>query len=77
VRRKAYLVIFNIYQTHSNYVNDLKALALEALADETPVMMAGLSLLYPLVMQNPHQHKDVIPKLVEILRNILNHNLSK
>jgi hypothetical protein len=56
----------------------LKTLAVDALSDqESPVKFAGLTMIYPLVIQNPHQNKDIVKKLVDILWQILDHKFPK
>lgn len=53
-------------------------MAIEALNDsETPVIFAGISMLYKPILNNPHQFKDTTKKLVEILFNILEHKYPK
>lgn len=65
IRRKAYLVMLDIHQRYSHHVPDLKRLAIDAINDsESPVMFAGLCMLYPLVLADPHRFKDVTSKLV-------------
>lgn len=64
IRRKTYFVLFNINQLFPNIVNDVKSLAIDALHDhETPVIFTGLTMLYPLVMANPHLYKDQAKRL--------------
>ena len=78
IRRKAYLVLFNINQLYPKMVSDVKSLAIDALHDhETPVIFTGLSMLYPLIMANPHLYKDQTKRLAEILWNILEHKYPK
>ena len=40
-------------------------------------MFAGLSMVYPLVMTNPHQNKELSKRLAEVLKGILDHKFPK
>ena len=78
VRRKSYLALFNIHTLFKESLPDIKSLALEALSDqETPVMFAGLNMIFDIVVKHPHQNKDLTKKLVEILSHILDHKYPK
>lgn len=78
IRRKAYLVLMNINQSFPHLFAQIKPLVIEALNDsETPVIFAGISMLYKSILNNPHQFKDTTKKLVEILFNILEHKYPK
>lgn len=78
LRRKAYLALYNINRNFPTQFPDLKTLAVDALSDqESPVKFAGLTMIYPLVIQNPHQNKDIVKKLVDILWQILDHKFPK
>jgi AP-4 complex subunit epsilon-1 len=78
IRRKTYLALYNINQHFSHHLADIKAYAIEALSDqETPVIFAGLTMVYPMVMRNPHQNKDLTKRLVEVLWHILDHKYPK
>lgn len=78
IRRKSYLALYNIHTLFRDLLPDIKSLALEALADqETPVMFAGLSMIFETVVKNPHQNKDLTRRLVEILSHILDHKYPK
>jgi len=64
VRRKSYLVLMNISQNYPHLFSGIKSLAIEALNDsETPVIFAGISMLYKPVLNNPHQFKDTAKRL--------------
>ncbi len=55
VRKKAYLVIFNMYQFNKSFVPNIKILALEALKDpDAPVVFAGVYIFRMLITSNPH-----------------------
>lgn len=78
ISRKSYLVLFNIHQTNREHLPDIKGLAVEALSSsEPPVMFAGLSMIYSIVMGNPHQNKELTKRLAEILKDILDHKYPK
>ena len=78
ISRKSYLVLFNIHQTNREHLPDIKGLAVEALgSSEPPVKFAGLSMIYPLIMGNPHQNKELTKRLAEILKDILDHKYPK
>ena len=78
IRRKAYLVVFNIHQTYPKTETDLKALAIEALQDkETPVIFTGVTMLHPLVLANPHLYKEQARRLCEVLSQIVDHRYPK
>jgi hypothetical protein len=58
IRRKSYLALYNINQHFSYHLMDIKTYAVDALNDaESPVLFAGLTMIYPIVMKNPHQNK--------------------
>jgi AP-4 complex subunit epsilon-1 len=78
IRKKAYLVLFNISQLYPDAVPDVKALAVEALQDQdTPVIFTGVSMLQGLVVGNPHLFKEQTKRLVEVLWSILDHRYPK
>lgn len=78
IRRKSYLALYNISQHFSHHLMEIKPFAIEALNDqESPVVFAGLAMIYPVVMKNPHQNKELTKKLVEILWHILDHKYPK
>ena len=78
IRRKTFLVLYNNYEKYNAQLPDIKAYALEAMNDvETPVMFAGLCMIKPLIMSNPHKHKQLAKKLVHILSLILDHKYPK
>jgi vesicle coat complex subunit len=65
IRRKSYLALYNINQNFSHHLIDIKSLAVEALNDQdTPVMFAGLNIIFTTVMKNPHQNKELTKRLV-------------
>jgi vesicle coat complex subunit len=65
IRRKTFLVMLDIYQRYNHHVPDLKRLTIDAINDsESPVIFAGLSMLYPQLMSDPHHFKDLTPRLV-------------
>lgn len=74
VRKKAYLVIFNMYQFNKNFVPNIKILALQALKDpDAPVVFAGVYIFKMLIFSNAHQYKDVTKALCEIQMKIVDH----
>ena len=78
IRRKSFLVLFNIHQSNPLIVGDIKQLAIAALNDkETPVLFAGISMMHPLVLANPHLYKDQTKTFSDILRNIIEHRYPK
>lgn len=78
IRRKSYLVLFHIYQNYPSLIADVKSMVVDALHDqETPVVFAGVNMLYQLVRANPHLYKDQVKKITEILANILDHKYPK
>lgn len=78
ISRKSYLVLFNIHQTFREHLPDIKAAAVEALNNnDPPVMFAGLSMIYSIVISNPHQNKELTKRLAEILKDILDHKYPK
>lgn len=78
IRRKSYLVLLNVHYLFPLQVSDLPQLAIEAMSEaETPVMFAGLSMLYPQVMADPHLFRGETKRLVDTLRNILDHKYPK
>lgn len=65
IRRKSYLALYNISQHFSHHLMDIKAYAVEALNDqESPVLFAGLAMIHPIIMKNPHQNKELTKRLV-------------
>lgn len=78
IRRKSYLAFYNIHQRFSHHLMDIKTYAVEALNDqESPVVFAGLAVIFSIIMKNPHQNKELTKKLVEILWHILDHKYPK
>lgn len=78
ISRKSYLVLFNIHQAYGAHLPDIKSLAVEALgSSEPPVMFAGLSMVYSVVVGNPHQNKELTKRLADILKDILEHKYPK
>ncbi len=58
IRRKSYLALYNISQHFTYHLMDIKTYAVEALNDqESPVLFAGLTMIFPIVIKNPHQNK--------------------
>lgn len=55
IRKKAYLVVYNMYQFDKNFVPNIKILASEALKDpDAPVIFAGIYIFKMLITSNPH-----------------------
>ena len=78
IRKKAYLVLYNISQHYPQLVEDIKNLAIEAIHDpDPPVVFTGLTMLHPMLLANPHLYKDQTKRLAELLMNILDHKFPK
>lgn len=64
IRKKALLVIFDMYEKDKKLSLDIKKIALDALKDsDTSVIFAGVHILKNLVFNNPHNHKDTTKEL--------------
>lgn len=74
IRRKALLVMYNIYQKFPHLIDDIKELAVGGLNDpEVPVLFASISVLKQLIIFDPISFKNQTTKLVEVLNKIIDH----
>eukprot|EP01006_Ploeotia_vitrea_P026210 TRINITY_DN59179_c0_g1_i2.p1 TRINITY_DN59179_c0_g1~~TRINITY_DN59179_c0_g1_i2.p1 ORF type:complete len:1115 (+),score=213.75 TRINITY_DN59179_c0_g1_i2:86-3430(+) len=78
VRKKAIMAIHAFYQIDDTSIGaDLKCYR-NALCDKDPsVMGAALHLLYDFAVNNPEEQRDLVPSFVNILKQVIEHRLSR
>eukprot|EP01027_Heterolobosea_sp_BB2_P019508 GEZU01027403.1.p1 GENE.GEZU01027403.1~~GEZU01027403.1.p1 ORF type:complete len:886 (+),score=197.29 GEZU01027403.1:117-2774(+) len=78
VRKKVVMVLKTFNQISKGCIPDLPVLLRRALCDRDPsVMAATVCALYDLAMEDPASQKDLVPSYVSILKQIIEHRLSR
>lgn len=78
VRKKAIGALHRLYQMDKSSIGDHMDKIRRAICDRDPsVMGACLPLLYDLSVDDPASYKDLVPSLVSILKQIIEHRLPR
>eukprot|EP01124_Arcella_intermedia_P005746 TRINITY_DN13390_c0_g1_i1.p1 TRINITY_DN13390_c0_g1~~TRINITY_DN13390_c0_g1_i1.p1 ORF type:complete len:1257 (-),score=335.29 TRINITY_DN13390_c0_g1_i1:47-3325(-) len=78
VRKKGVAVVGRILDIDENYLRDVKDYLLKCLCDVDPSVMAvTLNTYFKLVSKNPSAYKDIVSSLVSILKQVIEHALSR
>jgi len=78
VRKKAVMALHRVYQLDSSALGHLTDKIRRALCDRDPAVMAAtLCLLHDLAGRSPAAYKDLVPSLVSILKQVVEHRLPR
>jgi AP-4 complex subunit epsilon-1 len=78
IRKKAVMVLFKMYKTYPQAIDQMDAKMKKALCDKDPqVMAATLNYFADAVKKNPSDYKDLVNSFVVILKQIVEHRLPR
>lgn len=78
IKKKAVMVAHRFYVLNPSLIDDLDPKMKTALCDKDPcVMAASLNYFHTVIKENPNRYKDLVPSLVVILKQVIEHRLPK
>jgi len=78
IRKKAVMVLHKIIKIAPTAIPDLNDKMKRALCDKDPsVMAASLNIFYDVIKQTPNKYKDLTSSFVVILKQVIEHKLSR
>jgi len=78
IRKKAVCALHRLYQMDKSSLSDhIEKIRLMICDRDPSVMGASLPLLYDLIKEDPSSFKDIVPSLVSIIKQVVEHRLPK
>ena len=78
IKKKAVMVVHKFYILNPSLIDDIDSKMKTALCDKDPcAMAASLNYFHSVIKANPNRYKDLVPSLVVILKQVIEHRLPK